>query len=122
MELLSDTIPFLDVEIRLNETGIDTWVYRKPTNTNFILSFNTLCPSKWKSGLILCFLNRAKRICSFDFFFDKEVGKLKKIFLNNSYPSSFFDNILASFQSSNKFSQNISFEICFCMPYLGKES
>ena len=83
VELPSDTIPFLDVEIRLNETGIDTWVYRKPTNTNLILNFNALCPTKWKSGLILCFLNRAKRICSSDFLFDKEVSMLKKMFLNN---------------------------------------
>ena len=118
VELPSDTIPFLDVEIRLNETGIDTWVYRKPTNTNLILNFNALCPIKWKSGLILCFLNRAKRICSSDFLFDKEVSMLKKMFLNNGYPSSFFDKILASFQSSNKFSQNISFENSFCIPYL----
>ena len=44
------------------------------------------------------------------------------MFLNNGYPSSFFDKILASFQSSNKFSQNISFENSFCIPYLGKES
>ena len=97
VELPSDTIPFLDVEIRLNVTGIDTWVYRKPTNTNLILNFNALCPTKWKSGLILCFLNRAKRICSSDFLFDKEVSMLKKMFLNNSYPSSFFDKILESF-------------------------
>ena len=46
VELPSDTIPFLDVEIRLNETGIDTWVYRKPTNTNLILNLNALCPTK----------------------------------------------------------------------------
>ena len=47
---------------------------------------------------------------------------LSLMFLNNGYPLSFFDKILASFQSSNKFSQNISFEINFCIPYLGKES
>ena len=109
----------------LDETGIDPWVYRKPTNSNLILNFNALCPTKWKSGLILCFLNRVKRICSSDFSFHKEVSKLKKMFLNNGYPSSFFDKILTSFQSSNKFSeqsQNISFENCFCIAYLGKES
>ena len=40
VELPSDTIPFLNVKIRLNKTGIDTWVYRKPTKTNLILNFN----------------------------------------------------------------------------------
>ena len=39
VEFPSDTIPFLDVKIRLNETGIDTWVYRKPTNTNLNFEF-----------------------------------------------------------------------------------
>ena len=121
MKLPSDTIPFFDIEIRLNETGIDTWVYRKPTITNLILNFIVLCPTKWKSGLILCFLNQAKRICSSNFLFDK-VSILKKMFLNNGYPSLFFDKILVSFQSSNKFPQNISFENSFCIPYLGKES
>ena len=33
----------------------------------------------------------------------------------------FLIKFFASFQSSNKFSQNISFENCFCIPYLGKE-
>ena len=52
------------------------------------------------------------------------LGKLKKMFLNNGYPSSFFEKILASFQSFNKFSQNISFQKLFlyCIPYLVKES
>ena len=51
----------------------NTLVYRKPTNTNLILNFNALCPTKWKSGLIPCFLNRAKRMCSSDI----KVSKLK---------------------------------------------
>ena len=44
------------------------------------------------------------------------------MFLNDGYPSSVFDKILMSFQFSDKFSQNVSLENCFCIPYLGKES
>ena len=72
-----ETIPSLDVEIKINYTGIKTWVYRKPTNTNLFLNFNAMCPTKWKSGLIFCLLNRAKSICSSNFLFDNEV-KLRK--------------------------------------------
>ena len=32
---LLETISFLDVEIKINNTVIETWAYRKPTNTNF---------------------------------------------------------------------------------------
>ena len=34
----------------------------------------------------------------------------------------FLIKFLRAFNLSNKFSQNISFENCFCIPYLGKES
>ena len=38
------TISLLDVEI--NDTGIETWVYRKPTNTKLFFNFNPMCPTK----------------------------------------------------------------------------
>ena len=53
MEYSLETIPFLDVKIKINDTGIETWVYKKTTNTNLCLNFNAMCPTKWKSGLIL---------------------------------------------------------------------
>ena len=59
------------------------------------------------------FLNRAKRICLSDFLFDKEVSKLKKMFLNNAYPSSFFDKILASFQFLTNFLKASASKIVF---------
>ena len=43
-----ETIPFLDVEIKLTDSGLDTWVWRKPTHTNLLLNFNAFCPLKWK--------------------------------------------------------------------------
>ena len=52
-EHASKTIPFLDVEIKLTNLGVDTWVWRKPTKTNLLLNFNAFGPPKWKSGLIL---------------------------------------------------------------------
>ena len=40
MKHLLETISFLDVEIKINNTAIETWAYRKPTNTNLFLNFN----------------------------------------------------------------------------------
>ena len=90
MEYSLETIPFLDDEIKINDTDIKTWVYRKPTNTKLFLNFNAMCPTKWKSDLIFCLLNRPKRICSSNFSFDNEVKLLKSVFLNNHYPNCFF--------------------------------
>ena len=56
MEDSLETIPFLDVEI--NDTSIETWVCRKPTDTNLFLNINVMyCPTKWKFSIIFCLLN-----------------------------------------------------------------
>ena len=39
VEHASDTISILDVEIKLTELGVDTWVSRKQTHTNLLLNF-----------------------------------------------------------------------------------
>ena len=47
------------------------------TNFNLFLNFNTISPTKWKSGLIFCLLDRVKQVRSFNFLFDNEVKLLK---------------------------------------------
>ena len=97
MEHSLETIPFLVVEIKINDISIETWIYGKPTNNNLFLSFSAMCPTKWKSGLIFFLLNRARRICSSNFLFDNEVKLLKSVILNNGYPNWFFDKVLKQF-------------------------
>ena len=132
VEHASETIPFLDVEIKLNHSGIDTWIWKKPTHTNLLLNFNAFCPLKWKSGLILCLLNRAKRICSNNTLFQKEAENMKAMFKANGYPSKFFDKLLQQFQSQNNSNQSSvdtdqtssssTHEYPIVIPYFGKDS
>ena len=60
----TDVLPFLDTVVQLTGINFETFVYRKQTNTDLILNNKAVCPDKWKTGLILCFLNRAWKICS----------------------------------------------------------
>ena len=60
----SETLPFLDVEVTITESGIETKIYRKQTHTNLLLNFNEICywksywkPMNWKSGLCKSFVN-----------------------------------------------------------------
>ena len=84
------TLPFLDVEVRLSERGCETCIFRKCTNTNTFLHFDAIAPMKWKSGLVMCMLNRAHRLSSSAQLFYEEVRKLKSIFEQNAYPVQFF--------------------------------
>ena len=64
MEKSTNTLPFLDMELKIHNNNLQSWIWRKPAHTGVFLNFKVICPLKWKSNLISCMLNRAKNICS----------------------------------------------------------
>ena len=102
VEKATDSLPFLDVEIKFDEFGFKTSVWRKPTYTGLLLNFGSTCPNAWKSGLITCSLKRAKIICSDYELFKDEISKLRCIFAKNCYPNWFFNKCLKKFEDNTK--------------------
>ena len=102
VEVGSNKLPFLDVEVELLNGKINTWVYRKDTNTNVIMNYHDVTPKSWKAGLLFCFLNRAFNICSSTYFFQNEVKILKAIFLQNSYTEMFFSQVFEKFMANKE--------------------
>ena len=103
----------------------DTCVWRKPTNTGLLLNFNALCPNNWKSGLIMCLLHRAKKICSSTELYVQELKRLRHIFRNNGYPDWFINNTIKKFEkrqnnSPDKYEPDFLFTIG--IPFFGKAS
>ena len=90
VEKSMQALPFLNVHVRIGEDELDLCVWRKTTNTGILLILNAICPNGWKSSLVLCLLNRAKSICSNQHLFEAKIGKLKRLFYNNYYPTWFF--------------------------------
>ena len=118
----------LDVDVKVNNDGsFETCVWRKPTHTGLFLNFNAACPVKWKSGLNLCMLHRAKSICSSKNIFFSEVNKLKSFFLCNNYPATLFDNVFKHFLNADtdvkeKLDEDKRTICFFRVPYIDKES
>ena len=77
MKKATSTLNCLDVEIKINDTENCTCMWRKPTNTGLLLNFHSLCPT---TGLIKCFLHRAKNICSNYSLYMQEIEKLRTLF------------------------------------------
>ena len=96
----ANTLSFLDVQVKLLNDGYERNVSRKSTNTGLLLNFNAMSPKIWKSGWIMCFLHRAKCICSNYELYLKEVQKLRLIFNNNGYSNWFIDNTLKKLKSN----------------------
>ena len=57
MEKSTNTLPFLDMELKIRNNNLQSWIWRKPTHTGVFLNFKAICPLKWKSNLISCMLN-----------------------------------------------------------------
>ena len=128
IEKSTNTLQFLDVDIKISENTVDTWVWRKPTNTGLFLNFAAICPIKWKSGLVFCMLHRAKLICSSDWLFFKEVEILNRYFYLTITPHSSLIKILCKFLalSSHHTQENENSDECetcfFKVPYIGSAS
>ena len=99
VEVGSNKLPFLDVEVEILDSHINTWVYRKKTNTNVVMNFHDIAPKSWKTGLIYCFLNRAYNVCSSTHLFQTEVRILKQVFSQNSYSLTIFNSVYEQFMS-----------------------
>ena len=100
VEKATDSLPFLDMEIKHDEFGFKTSVWRKPTFTVLLLNFRSTFPNAWKSGLITCLLKHAKIICSDYELFKEEITKLRCIFAKNCYPNCFFNKCLRKFENT----------------------
>ena len=78
----NNMLAFLDV-LLINRFGtIDTTVYRKSTNTDIYINWNSFAPETWKKSTLKMLIHRAFRICSQPYFVREELVHLK-----NSIPS-----------------------------------
>ena len=90
------SIAFLDVKIMRQEDGtVQTGVYRKPTNSNVYIHWDSYAPEQWKVGTLLGMIRRAYEICSNEHELTKELTLLTDVFTNiNGYPKSLVERIL----------------------------
>ena len=120
------SLPFLDVEVRPNKDNkFDTCIYRKKTNTDVLLNFNSVAPVAWKQGLVKCLLHRAKMICSSSRLLNDEFRKIADIFHKNGYPEWFVRRAKEQFLRGNdKVGENkvVDWKHILTLPYIGKDT
>ena len=89
-------IPFLDVLIiRTEENQIETTVYRKPTNTNIYVNWNSYAPINWKYVTAQILIKRAYSICSTENLLEKELAFIEDVLCRyNNYPVTFVRRIV----------------------------
>ncbi|KAJ8919390.1 hypothetical protein NQ315_016483 [Exocentrus adspersus] len=90
----NNKLPFLDVMISKNteiNSNFQTNVYRKKTNTNRYLNFNSNHHLSIKKGVIKSLYDRAKLVSSNVNFFNQEKDHIENILKENAYPINLVD-------------------------------
>jgi len=88
-------IPFLNVRLIKNNQDIDTTVYRKPTNNDIYLHWNSFTPKSWRIGTLKTLLLRAYKICSNSKYRQEELEHISKVFHEiNGYPKRLIKDLI----------------------------
>ena len=97
-------ISFLDVLItRTEEEGIETSVYRKPTNTDIYINWNAHAPAIWKIATLKSLIKRAFLISSTRIALDNELAHIQKVFCDlNDYPPKLVETIVKNETSNHR--------------------
>ena len=106
------SMPFLDVLIQRKHQTIKTSVYTKATDYGDCLNFNSICPDRYKTGVIKSFLFRAYEVSSSWLEFHSEITRLKQLLTNNDFPMIIIDRTINNFlhikQKNNHDNENAS--------------
>lgn len=93
-------IKFLACNIIRKEDKIETEVYIKETFDGNYLNYSSICPMRYKTGIIKTLLHRASLISSSWIIFNNEVNRLKQILVNNGYPLFVIDKQVNNFMNT----------------------
>ena len=88
-ELARDnTLTFLDTKIKWQHGHFETSVYRKDTNTDLYIHWESPAPHTWKRSTFRGLVYRAYTVCSEKRLIDQELEHLKTTFAGiNGYPT-----------------------------------
>ena len=86
----TDGLPFLDTLSKPTPDCIKSTVYRKPTNTDKYLDYNSNHSIYAKLSVIFTLTHRAKEVCSMPELLAKEMDHLHKVLRVNHYPAQSF--------------------------------
>ena len=99
-------LPFLGMNVIRNGCCLDnTTIYRKPTDTGFLLHYQSHVDARYKRSLLNTMLNRAFQLSSTWKFFHEECERLKEIFSRLRYPDDLVQSSICKFIES-KVSEN----------------
>ena len=82
----NNQLAFLGTLLTKHNELLSTSVHRKSTNKGDCMNYLSICPQRYKTGVIKAFLDIAYTISSSWALFHQEVDRIKQMFTNNNFP------------------------------------
>jgi len=93
----SRRLSFLDVIINRCRDNFETSVHIKKTSSGDCINYKSICPDRYKIGIIKTLLNRGFRISSNWSLFHEEINRIKQLLTNNNFPMKIIDETVQKF-------------------------
>ena len=84
--ITEQSLPFLDIQLTIENDTIATSIYYKNTDAHSFLDYNSSHPNKCKESIPYSQLRRLRRICSNDEDFQSKAKEMTAFFHTNNYP------------------------------------
>ena len=105
-EFSKESLPFLDLKVKLLEGRIKTDLYIKETDRHQYLHYSSSHPNHTKQPIVFSQALRMKRICSEEEEFKTHIGEMKSWFQKRAYPEKIIDKELGKVSFSYRGSKS----------------
>ena len=112
---------------RTRGNKLETIVFRKETNTDLYINWNSHAPIQWKRGSLKNLIQRSISICSNEKLREDELNYLRNVFIKvNDYPPKLVNSMIKIELEKNSSDQQevttnaTSKQIQLVLPYAGK--
>ena len=104
----NSTIPFLDVLLIRTQQKIHTNVYRKNTNTNLYIHWNSFPPNNWKWETLNTLVSSAYETCSTDEYLGDQLKHIRGTFNEiNNFPHWVISKVFKEIKNKQSYQRNI---------------
>ena len=94
---------FLDILVICKDYEAETTAYRKSTNSDMYLHWQSFSPTTWKEGTLQTLVSRAFKVCSNDQLLKNEIQHLKKVFREiHGYPNWIKEQTIEKVKNQNE--------------------
>jgi hypothetical protein len=114
----NEKIPFLDVLVSRATGRLVTEVYRKPTNSDLYLQYDSCHPKSVKNGIVNTLLHRAETHSSCTESYNREIANVERVLKKNKYPISLVKNINRKCKQQRMKKENEKPDATVVLPYV----